>query len=107
MNAISQRLEEAYPEDDKGWGANVNSMREETVGDVRPALLMMLGAVAFVLLIACANVANLILARTFARRTEIAIRTPIAPPPAPTLQQRLCAPLIIPPPGLTPPPSAP
>ncbi|MCU1252916.1 MAG: efflux pump, inner rane subunit, partial [Edaphobacter sp.] len=42
MNTISQRLEEAYPEDDKGLGATVNSMREETVGNVRPALLMML-----------------------------------------------------------------
>ena len=74
MNTISQRLEQAYPDDDKGWGATVNTMREETVGEVRPALLMMLGAVAFVLLIACANVANLIFARTFARRKEIAIR---------------------------------
>lgn len=75
MDTISQRLEKAYPEDDKGWGATLHSMRDETVGDVRPALLMMLGAVAFVLLIACANVANLILARTFARRKEIAIRS--------------------------------
>jgi putative ABC transport system permease protein len=77
MNTISQRLEQTYPEDDKGWGAVVHSLREETVGEVRPALLMMLGAVAFVLLIACANVANLILARTFARRKELAIRSAI------------------------------
>ncbi|RZU43272.1 ABC transporter permease [Edaphobacter modestus] len=75
MDTISQRLERAYPGDDKGWGALVVPLREETVGDIRPALLMMLGAVAFVLLIACANVANLVLARTFARRKEIAIRT--------------------------------
>jgi predicted permease len=75
MNAISTRLEKSYPEDDKGWGAAVNPLREETVGEIRPALLMMLGAVAFVLLIACANVANLVLARTYARRKEIAIRT--------------------------------
>ncbi len=75
MNTISQRLEQSYPADDKGWGATVNTLREETVGEVRPALLMMLGAVAFVLLIACANVANLIFARTFARRKEIAIRS--------------------------------
>jgi predicted permease len=74
MNTISRRLEEAYPEDDKGWGAVINPMREETVGEIRPALLMMLGAVAFVLLIACANVANLVLGRTYARRKEIAIR---------------------------------
>jgi putative ABC transport system permease protein len=75
MNIISQNLERLYPADDKGWGATVISMREDLVGDVRPALLMMLGAVAFVLLIACANVANLIFGRAFARRKEIAIRS--------------------------------
>jgi putative ABC transport system permease protein len=75
MNAISHRLEQAYPADDKGWGATIISMRDELVGDVRPALLMMLGAVGFVLLIACANVANLIFARSFSRRKEVAIRS--------------------------------
>lgn len=75
MNTISHRLEQAYPADDKGWGASVISMREDLVGDVRPALLMMLGAVGFVLLIACANVANLIFARVFSRRKEVAIRS--------------------------------
>ena len=75
MNTISHRLEQAYPADDKGWGASVISMREDLVGDVRPALLMMLGAVGFVLLIACANVANLMFARVFSRRKEVAIRS--------------------------------
>jgi predicted permease len=95
MNTISQRLEKAYPEDDKGWGAVVHSMREETVGSVRPALLMMLGAVAFVLLIACANVANLILARTFARRKEIAIRSAVGASRSRVIQQLLSESLIL------------
>ena len=75
LSAISTRLEQLYPEDDKGWGAIIQPFREQLVGDVRPALLVLLGAVAFVLLIACANVANLVLAKTLARRKEIAIRT--------------------------------
>jgi putative ABC transport system permease protein len=75
LSAISTRLEQQYPEDDKGWGATIIPLREQLVSDVRTALLVLLGAVAFVLLIACANVANLVLAKTLARRKEIAIRT--------------------------------
>jgi putative ABC transport system permease protein len=95
MNTISERLAQSYPDDDKGWGAAVNSLREETVGEVRPALLMMLGAVAFVLLIACANVANLILARTFARRKELAIRSAIGASRYSIVQQLLTESLLI------------
>ncbi len=75
MSAISERLARQYPADDKGWGAVVTPLREDLVGDVRPALLVLLGAVAFVLLISCANVANLVLAKTLGRRKEIAVRT--------------------------------
>jgi predicted permease len=75
MNVISDRLALDYPEEDKGWGAVVVSLRDDLVGSVRPALLALLGAVGFVLLIACANTANLVLARTIARRKEIAIRS--------------------------------
>ena len=74
MNVISDRLARDYPEEDKGWGATVKSLRNDLVGDVRPALLALLGAVGFVLLIACANTANLVLARTISRRKELAIR---------------------------------
>jgi putative ABC transport system permease protein len=74
LGAISTRLEQQYPEDDKGWGATLIPLREQLVGDVRTALLVLLGAVAFVLLIACANVANLVLAKTLARGKEMAIR---------------------------------
>jgi putative ABC transport system permease protein len=74
MNTISSRLEQQYPEDDKGWGAVVLPLQRDMVSDVRPALLVLLGAVAAVLLIACANVANMVLAKTFERRKEMAIR---------------------------------
>jgi predicted lysophospholipase L1 biosynthesis ABC-type transport system permease subunit len=75
LDTIAARIAEQYPADAAGWGAAVVLLREETVGDVRKPLLMLLGAVVFVLLIACANVANLMLARTIDRRKEIAIRT--------------------------------
>ena len=75
MNTISSRLEQQYPADDKGWGAAVRPLQADLVSDVRPALLVLLGAVGFILLIACVNVTNLSLARMFSRHKEIAIRT--------------------------------
>jgi len=95
MNTISARLEQQYPADDKGWGAKVLFLRDDLVSDVRPALLMLLGAVAFVLLIACANVANLALARTFSRRKEIAIRTALGATTMRVLRQILVETVIL------------
>jgi putative ABC transport system permease protein len=89
MNTISDRLQQQYPDDDKGWGAVVVPMQQDLVSDVRPALLVLLGAVAFVLLIACVNVANLALAKTFSRQKEIAIRTALGATSARILRQIL------------------
>jgi len=74
MNTLSTRLAQEFPQSDGGWGAAVVPMQDDVVGESRGMLLMLLGAVGLVLLIACANVGNLLVARTLARRKEIALR---------------------------------
>jgi putative ABC transport system permease protein len=89
VSAINAHLAKQFTETNKGWDVNLTTLHERLVREVKPSLLALLGAVGFVLLIACANVANLLLARSAARQKEIAIRAAMGASRGRVLRQML------------------